>query len=159
MKDEYFFEKEIERVKKKGGRGYLCFGKYEHKAILTINSCKEIIKDFDIIVETDTTKIENAKDFNFSFIMKSEWKFVLKIDGQYFYRGYKEENELQRLLVYAKSEHMAFLFYFDVKKGILPFLDLDVNIDDMEVEPRLLEKYQQKEVDAITNLYHIVNPV
>ena len=91
--------------------------------------------------------------------MKSEWKFVLKIGGQYFYSGYKEENELQRLLVYAKSEHMAFLFYFDVKKGILPFLDLDVNIDDMEVEPRLLEKYQQKEVDAITNLYHIVNPV
>ena len=158
MNESKYFDKVLEKYNNKKGRGYIALDKNDGKITLHGNGYSEEVSDYDIFIETDTGKVENAKDGNLCFVIKSEWKFVLNVGTEYYSCGYdkKNVNKLQSLLVYAKGTDMVFLLYFDVKKSILPLFDYDLDVENMSVEPMLLEKYEETEMDAVTNLYHII---
>lgn len=159
MKESKYFDKVLEKYKKKKGRGYFALNKHDGKLLFYGDGYAEEVSDYDISIETDTGKVENVKDGDFCFIINSERKFAMEVGTEYFSCGYdkKNVNELQSVLVYVRSASMVFLLYFDVKKSILPLWDFDLEVEQMTVEPMLKDKYDNTEVDSVTNLYHIIS--
>lgn len=159
MEENKFFVKAVEKFKTQKGRGYVAFEKRDKNLFFRGDGYVEEVLDYDISIETERGKVNNVKEGDFCFIIKSERKFAMQIGMQYFSCGYDTKNvsELQSLLVYVKTASMVMLLYFDVEKGILPFLNIDMEIEDMKVDPMLGKKFSENRVDSVTNVYNLIH--
>ena len=158
MNSKIKFEKVLEKFRKKSGQGYVCLQNMDGRLLFVGNGYSEQPSEYNVVLLTADGKAESIKDKNFTFILKNEWKFGLRVDSEFLFCGNGEEKmeKYKGLLVYTRTENMVFLFYFDVTRGIFPILDYDFDVEDMRVEPMLLENYAEKNVDAVSNLYHLV---
>lgn len=158
QKREEFYKSIVEKFMKRKGRNSVSCTVNTNQTNLIINGNKEQVIERDIywVKNGEVNHIRYGDTFN--IIIRGKYKISIVHNDEVFFWGYnKFPNEIEKIMLYVKSDYMELLLYMDTNHNVYPIVEFDYADKLLEYDMFLEDSSDEVNHSWIKNLYNALS--
>lgn len=158
QKREEFYKSIVDKFMKRKGRNSISCAVNTNQTNLIINGDKEQVIERDIywVRNGEINHIRYGDIFN--IIIRGKYKISILHNDKVFFWGYnKFPNEIEKIMLYAKTDNMELLIYIDTDHNVYPIVEFDYADKLLEYDMFLEDSSDEVNHSWIRNLYNALS--